>query len=364
MENQTQTRNKGTKKDYLLRSITFIERAYREAKEQNHDIVNNSKNIYEHEFGTGNKITGLTLLNTVIWACKFWSKEVTQESWRSYRAALNFTSEIYLETEIIDNATFERIKKTLGNTKGLSKKDVELRTSAKKQKHLSLKDLKKIDTEIGKSKSRWSKALRLWLRAGILTGLRPIEWKTAKLIKSEQGAILIVQNAKNTNDRANGETRTLHLNHLTPDEMIVIDGQMKIISQFNKDEEEWKSFYQACSDLLRQKNKKAFPTRKKHPTLYSARHQFSANAKANGFRPEEVAALMGHATDLTAQMTYGKKINGTRGKKKPKLEEAEVNTVKIHQKTTKYFNFKKELEKKMGNKNPSKASGNKSNNNK
>lgn len=359
MENQNQTRNKGTKKDYLLRSITFIERAYREAKEQKHDIVNNPKNIYEHEFGTGNKVLGLTLLNTVIWACKYWSKEITQESWRSYRSALIFTSEMYLQTDAINEDTFNRIKKTLSNTKGLNRKEVELRTSAKKQKHISLKDLRKIDTEISKSKSKWATALRLWLRAGVLTGLRPIEWKNAKIIKDENGMVLIVKNAKNTNDRANGETRTLHLNHLTKDEITVIDGQMKVVSQFNSNEEEWKSFYQACSDLLRQKNKKAFPNRKKHPTLYSARHQFSANAKASGCRPEEIAALMGHATDLTAQMTYGKKINGTRGKK-PKLEEGEVNTVKIHQKTTKYFNFKKELEKKVGNKNPSKASGNKS----
>lgn len=361
MENQRQTRTKETKKDYLLRSICFIERAYREAKEQNHDIINNPKNIYEHEFGSDKQVKGLTLLNTVIWACKFWAKEVTQESWRSYRAAFMFTSEVYLQTENIDEATFSRIEKTLKSTKGLSRKEVELRTSAKKQKHLSIKDLKKIDTEISKSKSQWSTALRLWLRAGVLTGLRPIEWKTANLIKSEQGAMLIVQNAKNTNDRANGETRTLHLNHLTVDEMTVIESQMRLVERFNGSEDEWKHFYQGCSDLLRQKNKKAFPNRKKHPTLYSARHQFSANAKASGFRPEEIAALMGHATDLTAQMTYGKKVNGTRGRK-PKLEEAEVNNVKKHHKTTKYFDLKKELQKKVGNKNNKSKSVTKSGN--
>lgn len=357
MEKQNISRNKDTKKKYLLRSITFIERAYREAKEQNHDIVNNSKNIFKHELGTGNSITGLTLLNTVIWACKFWSKEVTQESWRNYRSSLMFTSEMYLQADIINNDIFERIEKTLKNTKALSKKEVELRTSAKKQKHLSIKDLRKIDEEISKSKSRWATALRLWLRAGVLTGLRPIEWKTAQLLTTEHGFVLVVKNAKNTNDRANGEIRTLHLNHLSDDEMIVINGQMKIVSQFNKSDEEWLGFYQGCADLLRQKNKKAFPTRKKHPTLYSARHQFSANAKASGFRPEEIAALMGHASDLTAQMTYGKKINGTRGRK-PTLEEGEVNTVKKHRKTEKYFSFKKDIQQKTEKKTGKKISGN------
>ena len=45
-------------------------------------------------------------------------------------------------------------------------------------------------------------------------------------------------------------------------------------------------------------------------TLYTARHQFSANAKSDGLSKEEVAALMGHASIYTAGEHYGKRRGG------------------------------------------------------
>ena len=326
------SRELSTKKLYLARSIAFLKRAYKEALETNNPIV---KTATEHSFGN-DIITGLSLLNTSIWACKFWSSTMTQESWRSYRAALIFTAELYLQEEKIDQKTFDRIEKALLTTKGKNRKDVELRTSAKKQKSLSIKDLKKIDKELSKSKSIWSTATRLWLRSGILTGLRPIEWRTAEMITENNTYTLSVKNAKNTNDRANGDYRHLNLNHLSEDEISIIKNHLKIISQFKDSKESWQSLYNGCSNLLREKNKIIFPNKKRRPTLYSTRHQFSANAKASGCKPEEVAALMGHASDLTAQMTYGKKIYGTRGKKQL-IDKNEVNNVRNHKKTIKYF---------------------------
>tara|TARA_Y100001960_G_scaffold321323_1_gene395794 strand:- start:23233 stop:24285 length:1053 start_codon:yes stop_codon:yes gene_type:complete len=342
------TRDKSTKQVYVNRSLNFIKRAYKEAQEANHDLLKNEKNIYIHSFGSGNEIKGLTLLNTVIWACKHWAKEITQESWRSYRASLLFLAELYLQTDLIDQNTFDKINNAVSKTKALNKKEVEARTSAKKQKHLSIQDLKKLDKELSRSKSQWSVPTRIWLRAGILTGLRPVEWRGAKLIENNDSVALLVNNAKNTNNRANGETRTLHLNHLKPEDINIIKSHLRVVGKFNEKKSDWESLYQGCSNLLRNKNKIIFPLRKKHPTLYSARHQFSANAKASGCKPEEIAALMGHASDLTAQMTYGKKINGTRGRK-PEMEKNEVENVRKHKKTEKYFSFKN-LEKNKQNK--------------
>ena len=53
-----------------------------------------------------------------------------------------------------------------------------------------------------------------------------------------------------------------------------------------------------------------FPTRKEKISLYSLRHQFSANAKMSGFTREEIAALMGHVVDDTATVHYAKKRSG------------------------------------------------------
>jgi hypothetical protein len=50
-------------------------------------------------------------------------------------------------------------------------------------------------------------------------------------------------------------------------------------------------------------------------TLYSARHQFIADAKASGLTLYEIAALVGHASIRTASEHYGKKKVGRRGRK-------------------------------------------------
>lgn len=335
MEDNKPTRDLSTKKLYLKRTMGFIKRAYKEAVESNNSIA---KNTYVHNFGHDD-IVGLSLLNTSIWACKFWSKTINNKSWRNYRASLKFTAELYLLEGKIDQNTFQRICSALDLTTGGAKEDLELRTSAKKQKSLSIKDLKKIDKELSKSKSIWGLATRLWLRAGILTGLRPIEWRKATLVKTAANIVLEVKNAKNTNSRANGEERHLNLNHLSSEDIKIIENHLKIVAEFKESRSSWNNFYNGCSNLLREKNKKAFPTKTRRPTLYSSRHQFSANSKASGCSPEEVAALMGHASDLTAQMTYGKKIYGTRGRK-PKIDQDEVNTVRKHKKTEKYFSNK------------------------
>ena len=347
MINEKPSKGIKTKKLYLQRFSNFIKRAYREAESEKHSVYTSHK-PFVHVLGN-EEIEGLSLLNTCIWACKNWASTITQESWRAYRAPLIFMAEIYHKGGLIDDTTFERINNVLSKTKGLSKKDVEIRTSRKKQKHLSIKDLKAIDSELAKSKSIWAKSTRIWLRAGILTGLRPVEWRKSVLIEDEGNILLKVLNAKNSNNRSNGEYRHLNLNHLNNNDLNLIRNQLKICSQFSGSHESWNGFYEACSNLLRSKTRIVFPNRKRYPTLYSTRHQFSANSKASGCKPEEIAALMGHASDLTAQMTYGKKINGTKGVK-PSIDNAEIKSVRKHKKTEKYFSLQNTLNKKVNKK--------------
>lgn len=60
-------------------------------------------------------------------------------------------------------------------------------------------------------------------------------------------------------------------------------------------------------------------------TLYTARHQFSANAKSSdGLTRTEIAALMGHASIYTAGEHYGKRRSG-RGRLGVPRSEAEVD---------------------------------------
>lgn len=53
--------------------------------------------------------------------------------------------------------------------------------------------------------------------------------------------------------------------------------------------------------------------RKNRITLYSGRHQFSANAKKAGVPAIEIAAMMGHGSDETHVKSYGKRRVGKGG---------------------------------------------------
>ncbi|EAY56121.1 MAG: probable phage integrase [Leptospirillum rubarum] len=54
----------------------------------------------------------------------------------------------------------------------------------------------------------------VWVIAGRATGLRPSEWKNARLEEGPEGPVLVVGNAKYTNGRGNGPVRHLHFRDL------------------------------------------------------------------------------------------------------------------------------------------------------
>src|SRR3546814_8562436 len=68
--------------------------------------------------------------------------------------------------------------------------------------------------------------------------------------------------------------------------------------------------YAGCQRLLYKANRALWPRASRIYSLYSARHQFGANAKQKLSR-EEVAALMGHITIDTAARHYGRRRVGT-----------------------------------------------------
>jgi len=317
------TREKKTETDYLKHSKKRIKLALKEAKKNNHKV---SKNVEVHKI-LKEDFMGLSLLNTCVWAKLHWNEKYRPATWRLWKNSLKFLAKIYLKKEKINKNEYKKIITILDNIKGGDKDSLPVRTSAKKMKFISIKDLKKIDNKLKDSKNKWANPTRLWIRAGILTGLRPVEWRTIN-IREDKGRIdLIVKNAKHTNNRAHGEQRTINLNHLKTNEINLIKQHIKVAQQMSNEEKIWEKYYQGCSNLLRYTSKKIWPKRKKHHSLYSARHQFSANLKASGCLPVELAALMGHASDLTALTTYGRKVNGTRGRK-PEVDKNEIKNVR------------------------------------
>lgn len=224
-----------------------------------------------------------------------------KSTYRQYKASLIYYLKIFGNTDSI-YALEQMTKKRKSEIYSGKKK-----TSQQKEKRLKRDDLVKILNSLKTSWSGYRVILSNWLFSGEVTGLRPIEWHESRFVRNENGVFLIVSNAKNSNMRANGDFRTIVLTELDFNSQSIIQSLSETLSVLN--EKEFELMYKNCSDLLYRTARKLFPRRKVFPTLYSARHQFSANAKGSGLTLQEIAALMGHATDETATRHYGKKRN-------------------------------------------------------
>lgn len=183
------------------------------------------------------------------------------------------------------------------------------KTSSTKLKRFPLKDLHQLRQALDKSKSQWATSVQRWIDVGILTGLRPQEWRLATMGQAEGEDALIVQNGKHSNGRTFGPQRSIILSLISPDEKSMIAEHIRLVKEWD-DAGQYQHFYSSCSSTLNQSARRRWPKRSKYPTLYSCRHQFSANAKASGLTRFEIAALMGHLSPETAGIHYGRKLAG------------------------------------------------------
>lgn len=319
-----------TKEKYIHKAKQLMIKAYNETLQKNDSFSEKNVVINYKE----KDVIALSILHTGIWASKNWAINLMQSTWKLYRSALIYYAETEFEREEITAKQLEKFKEILKKTSGSSDKKTG-RTSNSKKKSFNLIEMKEIDAELKNNKSKWANATRIFIRAGKYVGLRPIEWIGANY--NEEKKILIVLNAKNTNGRSFGNKRILSLEHLDENQIKDVVLQVSIVKGIYE-KGLWNIYYEGCSSLLRRIARKIWPNKKKYPTLYSSRHQFSADMKASGCTMKEVAALMGHASDQTAQSHYGKRIYGTRGRK-PKVNKNDL--IKIKVKNIKTFKFDK-----------------------
>lgn len=159
----------------------------------------------------------------------------------------------------------------------------------------------------------------LMLRAGEIVGLRPHEWFGARC---EANAV-IVQNSKHTNGRAFGPIRTIQIEGVSVEENEAILRLIELANSYTTDEA-WLNHVQTVRVTLGRATA-AIGIQGLH--LYSARHQFSANAKLAGLSNTEIAALMGHASNETAATHYGRRSAGRAGGLKIRPDATDVATV-------------------------------------
>jgi len=280
------TRTEQTERSYRQRTKDLVRRCRKEFS------------IHPHEALDYRRFVGWLVTQKTQWS---------RPTWRQYKASVVYVLE--QESELRHDAVAQEALEVLLPI------DVEgcpartKRTSATKLKKFPLKEYRAILARLDKHPTPWAADLIRWLGSSLLVGLRPQEWGNTQYTSFAGEDALITKNAKATNNRAHGPTRTILLGGLTDDERNMIKMHVDRSQAFSK-ANDFNRYYHGCAATLARVVRNLWPNRKEYVTLYSARHQFSADAKASGLAPDELAALMGHAVDITAAKHYGKKTAG------------------------------------------------------
>ena len=182
------------------------------------------------------------------------------------------------------------------------------RGAQKKAKSLSAVDrIAIIDALLANETSAYAVAASLWFMSGSLTGLRPCEWQNASITTENRLHLL---NAKVSNGRSFGTARTQDLKFLSESDLAVIREHLDNVQKSITSGSGYKSFYNGCRDILRRTSSSIWPGRLRHPSLYTARHIFAADAKST-FPKEMVAALLGHGSIESAGRHYAHARTGS-----------------------------------------------------
>lgn len=293
-------RSKKTKKAYLKRAKTLL------TSLQNH--MNNN-------YGENVAITPEFLIEWFLWL----TKELSGSSFRQYKNSLVYIFEVTKRKEL------ETALRELSRDAFPGPKPKKKLTSAMKTKKVTAKDEASItNILLNNTKDLGDDTLSyrtyVYFKATILTGLRPNEWASSKLKSNytmpdgtREKLVLIVINGKATNGRSHGKYRHVILSDLSDSDIKLIAMHKRFVISHLMNDKDYIKYYDACRGKLYRTCKALWPNRKTRVSLYSGRHQFSANLKASGATRPEVAATMGHATDETASEHYGRKSAGRRG---------------------------------------------------
>lgn len=258
----------------------------------------------------------------------------SRNTWKQYKNALRYHAEQMIEIQY-EKVVAEEAQAAIRmldreTSEGCMKSGT--RTSALKQKTFKKADFDKVIAYLQEhvGKHRYARTLTIWLKASRLTGLRPSEWEHADLTLIYSVPALVIRNAKATNGRANGVERTLLLDRITDEELGVVKEMIEMLVGYET-EIPFSKLQKLLGDYMNRATRNCFGKRQKYPTLYSSRHQFSADAKYSGLSKAEVAALLGQASDETAGIHYARKSSGESAIKIAPLT-SEVRTVRIRSK--------------------------------
>jgi hypothetical protein len=308
------TRDPKTERDYLKRTRRIAETENKKA---------------------GRTLTPVELVRAVM------QRELEPSSIRQVRAAMSFTMTEAAKLQPENAASLNTAIALLRTWRSQKDTAAEPQTSQCKQKSGVEDDLSRICHAVLATTSEYAKPLVAALNSGTLTGLRFVEWPTAKFGPSTVPGYnweLIVANGKYSNGRAHGEMRTLRWEFLPPH----LVSQMKFwiaVAKAAKAQGRYDTLNDTLGSLLHDVTQELFPRRLLRPTLSSVRHAATARFKqayVTTATTEEqklqglamVAALLGHASDATATTHYARADHGDSRFPVPVPDPAEVARIR------------------------------------
>lgn len=308
---KSQTRTSSTEANYLRRALLLEERAARDLGEP---TVSPSQ------------VAGFVIAQQPGWA---------KATWRQNKACLMFryramgTDDALAAVALLESTPESGAKRRGSTTSGL------------RSKAISSESLSAVVDRVLAENSRYASILASWLQLGAVFGLRPHEWcqATVLLLRPVEAGLgsaedapryyLRVRNAKATNSRSHGEFRHLDLSDCPKSLIDDADRFCQLMTSADINGL-YQSYYDGCRKLLLRVNDAMGRSGKARIQIYSARHRFSSVVKAS-HSTQEVAALMGHATDETATWHYGRRASSGGAGVGPRPVAAEASRVEKRQ---------------------------------
>jgi integrase len=184
-----------------------------------------------------------------------------------------------------------------------------VKTSSSKAKGYPPEILDRVVNELNDKfiKAKYRKPLMAFLVSSIALGLRPSEWGSTKLGHDQASGAkcVIIKNAKTTNGRGTGEERVVVYDHMP----IRIQEFIEWMVDYASSREDWDQDQKKIANLHYRIQKHISPKGRRRYSLYSCRHQCSANMKQN-YNLETIAEIMGHNSERTATEHYGRRTAG------------------------------------------------------
>lgn len=295
---------------YYRKAFENARRCLKEAREQAHAY---GKRVIQIKHPKTKELTEVMALQSAItWCIHFHVPTWASSTWRMTRSGYRLLIDNNVDPTLTKEARL-KIEDKMSSAKGLPKSQRPKRTSGLRKKNISAEQLKQIIDCAEALNAGWSGPLVVWLKSSVITGLRPNEWQDAELIKEGGRIVLRSPNFKYNEKRSYAPFRDIDLTDLDEYWMNAINEHLEITHAM-KDSGNSERHYNGCSYLLNRINKRLWPRRKANITLYTGRHQFSSNAKADpDVSEKERAALMGHKTTKTSRERYGRKKSGSKG---------------------------------------------------